>query len=178
LYTRETMDLVRAYTTNFQFERETQHCRNDPGNCSNSTIASRPFLNFKLADLSRPGPLGPSSSLPAVGRLRALGAIKPRSNDIHARTMRFVARDRLASRRYVRPWKSLRNGQQSIATRARMNSSKGLEKRRQHGLASSVSFRQAFGGVSPRRPRRERRPRTSWRRSSSGTVAHTVGPGL
>ena len=67
---------------------------------------------------------------------------------------------------YVRPWKSLRNGQQPIATHARMNSSKGLEKRRQHGPASSVSFQQIFGGASPRRRRRERRPRTSWRPTS------------
>jgi hypothetical protein len=62
------------------------------------------------------------------------------TNGINARTMRFVARDRLVSRRYVRPWKSLHNGQQSIATRARMNSNKGLEKRRQRGLATSVPF--------------------------------------
>jgi hypothetical protein len=65
------------------------------------------------------------------------------------------------------PWKSLRNGQQPIATHARMSSSKGLEKRRQHGLASSVSFQPPFGGAWPRRPRREKRQRTSWRRSRS-----------
>jgi hypothetical protein len=90
------------------------------------------------------------------------------TNGINARTMRFVARDRLVSHRYVRPWKSLRNGQQSIATRARMNSNKGLEKRRQRGLTTSVSFQQAFGGASPRKRRRERWPRTSLRRSRSG----------
>ena len=48
---------------------------------------------------------------------------------------------------YVRPWKSLRNGQQPIATHARMNSSKGLKKQRRHGLASSVSFQPTFGGA-------------------------------
>jgi hypothetical protein len=100
------------------------------------------------------------------------------TNGINARTMRFVARDRLVSRRYVRPWKSLHNGQQSIATRARMNSNKGLEKRRQRGLATSVSFQQAFGGASPRKQRRERWPRTSWRRSRSGVSPPHGGRGL
>jgi hypothetical protein len=76
--------------------------------------------------------------------------------------------DPLALGRYVRPWNVLPNGRQPIATHARMNSSKGLEKRPQHGLASSVSFQQAFGGPSPKRQRRERRLRTSWRRSRSG----------
>ena len=72
--------------------------------------------------------------------------------------------DPLALGRYVRPWNALPNGRQPIATHARMNSSKGLEKRPQHGLASSVSFQQAFGRPSPKRQRRERRLRTSWRR--------------
>ena len=66
------------------------------------------------------------------------------------------------------PWKSLRNGQQPIATHARMSSSKGLEKRRQHGPANSVAFQPVFRGAWPRMRRRERRPRTIWRRSRSG----------
>jgi hypothetical protein len=67
-------------------------------------------------------------------------------------------------------WNGLPSGQQPSAAHARMSSSKGLEKRRQHGLASSVSFQQAFGGPSPRKQRRERRLRTSWQRSSCGSV--------
>jgi hypothetical protein len=74
-------------------------------------------------------------------------------------------------------WNALPSGQQPIATYARMASSKGLEKRTQHGLASSVSFQQVFGGPSPKRQRRERRLRTSWRRSRSGQ-SPTWGRGL
>jgi two-component system response regulator ChvI len=122
------------------------------------------------------GPAGPRRGATAGRRPRCPscwppnrpGAIKLRNKEINALMMRFVVGDPLALGRYVRPWNALPNGQQRIATCARMSSSKGLEKRRQDGLASSVSFQQAFGGPSPKRQRRERRLRTSWRRSRSG----------
>jgi hypothetical protein len=45
------------------------------------------------------------------------------------------------------------------------STSEGLERRRKRGLASSVSFQQAFGGASPRRRKRARWLRIlNWRR--------------
>jgi transcriptional regulator with XRE-family HTH domain len=71
LYTRETMDLVRAYTTISNSSVRHSIAGTIRAICSTSTIASPAFLNFTLADLSRPGPLGLSSGFPTAGRLGA-----------------------------------------------------------------------------------------------------------
>ena len=107
-----------------------------------------------------PTSAGPSNAA-AVGLTRT---IKLRNSYINARKMRFVVGDRLATLRYVQSlWNAHPNGQQPFASHARMSLRKGLEKRRQHGLASSVSFQQIFGGASPRRRRRESDlPPDSW----------------
>jgi hypothetical protein len=104
----------------------------------------------------------------AAQKLEAITSMHARCGLSRVTVLRWVAT-------FECPWKSLRNGQQPIASHARMSSSKGLEKRRQHGPASSVSFQQIFGGASPGRPRRERRPRTSWRRSSTRSPRPAIG---
>jgi hypothetical protein len=102
--------------------------------------------------------------------------VQAKKHCIAARKMRFVSSDRLGEHRYVQSlWNAHPNGQQPFASHARMSLRKGLEKRRQHGPASSVSFQPSFGGASPRRRRREGRPRTSWRRSKSGVPSSALG---
>ena len=97
--------------------------------------------------------------------------VQAKKHCIAARKMRFVSSDRLGEHRYVQSlWNAHPNGQQPFVSHARMNSRKGLEKRRRPGLASSACFQQVFGGASRRKLRRERRPRTIWRRSRPGYV--------
>jgi hypothetical protein len=83
--------------------------------------------------------------------------------------MQLVARDRPACYHYIQvACNSRPNGQQPNVAHSRTHSSKRLKRRRQHGLASNVSFQPTFFGLSPRRRRRERCPHTTRPRSRSG----------